>query len=48
MTFRTLDDAVDEGRPDAAETVAAVEAWCAGGAVRGRAAPSPRAPTPTG
>ena len=38
LVFRTLDDAVDEGRPDAAETVAAVEAWCAGGAVRGREA----------
>ena len=32
LVFRTLDDLVDEQRPDAAERVAAVEAWCAGGA----------------
>jgi len=32
FVFRTLDDFVDDGAPEAAEHVAAVEAWCAGGA----------------
>lgn len=32
LVFRTLDDLVDDGAPDADERVAAVEAWCAGGA----------------
>ena len=32
LVFRTLDDLVDEHRPEAAERVAAVEAWAAGGA----------------
>ena len=31
LVFRTLDDLVDEHRPEAAARVAAVEAWCAGG-----------------
>ncbi len=30
LVFRTLDDLVDEGRPEAAAHVAAVEAWCRG------------------
>ena len=30
LVFRTLDDAVDDGRPDAAGRIAAVEAWAAG------------------
>jgi 15-cis-phytoene synthase len=30
LVFRTLDDAVDEGEPDAGERLAAVEAWAAG------------------
>jgi 15-cis-phytoene synthase len=30
LVFRTLDDLVDDGRPDAAERVAAVAAWAAG------------------
>ena len=30
LVFRTLDDLVDFGLPDAAERLAAVEAWCAG------------------
>lgn len=30
LVFRTLDDAVDEGWPDAGERLAAVEAWAAG------------------
>ena len=30
LVFRTLDDLVDEGRPEAAERVAAVERWAAG------------------
>ena len=30
LVFRTLDDLVDEGRSEAAERVAAVEAWAAG------------------
>jgi phytoene synthase len=32
LVFRTLDDLVDEGDPHAAVRVAAVEAWCGGGA----------------
>jgi 15-cis-phytoene synthase len=32
LVFRTLDDLVDFGLPDAAERVGAVEAWAAGGA----------------
>jgi len=32
LVFRTLDDLVDEGEPDADARLAAVEAWCAGGA----------------
>ncbi len=31
LVFRTLDDLVDEHRPEAVARVAAVEAWCAGG-----------------
>ncbi len=31
LAFRCLDDAVDDGEPDAAERIAAVEAWCDGG-----------------
>lgn len=31
LVFRTLDDLVDEGRPEAAARVASVEAWCRGG-----------------
>ncbi len=31
LVFRTLDDLVDEGRPQAAARVAAVESWCRGG-----------------
>ncbi|MDP9436617.1 MAG: squalene/phytoene synthase family protein, partial [Actinomycetota bacterium] len=30
--FRRLDDAVDDGWPDAEQRVAAVEAWCRTGA----------------
>jgi phytoene synthase len=30
LVFRTLDDLVDEGRPEAEERIAAVEAWCNG------------------
>src|SRR3954451_9831480 len=30
LVFRTLDDLVDEGRPEAAARLAAVEAWCDG------------------
>lgn len=30
LVFRTLDDLVDTGDPDAAARIAAVEAWCAG------------------
>ena len=30
LVFRTLDDLVDEGQPEAAERIAAVEAWCSG------------------
>ena len=30
LVFRTLDDLVDEGRPDASDRVGAVEAWAAG------------------
>src|SRR4051812_24367568 len=32
LVFRTLDDLVDDGRPEAAARVAAVEAWAAGAA----------------
>jgi phytoene synthase len=32
LVFRTLDDLVDEGRPEAAARIAGVEAWCRGGA----------------
>lgn len=35
LVFRELDDAVDDGRPDAEERLAAVEDWCAGRGVRG-------------
>ncbi len=38
LVFRNLDDAVDDGHADAPERLAAVEAWCAGGAPRGREA----------
>jgi phytoene synthase len=31
LVFRTLDDLVDEGRPEAAARIAGVEAWCRGG-----------------
>lgn len=31
LVFRTLDDLVDDGRPDADERIAAVERWCDGG-----------------
>ena len=41
LVFRTLDDLVDEGRPEAAERVAAVEAWAAGRRRRPRRARSP-------
>src|SRR3712207_8187923 len=30
LVFRTLDDLVDEHRPEAAERLTAVEDWCAG------------------
>lgn len=35
LVFRELDDAVDDGRPDAEERLAAVEDWCAGRGARG-------------
>ena len=38
LVFRTLDDLVDEGRPEAAARVAAVRAWCDTGAVTSREA----------
>jgi phytoene synthase len=38
LVFRDLDDAVDEGWPDAEERLSEVEAWCAGGPARGREA----------
>lgn len=38
LVFRTLDDAVDEGWPDADERLAAVEAWAAGAPAAGREA----------
>jgi phytoene synthase len=38
LVFRTLDDAVDNGEPDACERLAAVETWAAGGAACGREA----------
>jgi phytoene synthase len=45
LVFRTLDDAVDEGRPDAEERVAAVERWAAGErARRGQVQSRARAP----
>lgn len=31
LVFRTLDDLVDDGHPEAAARLAAVEAWCCGG-----------------
>ncbi len=34
LVFRTLDDLVDDGDPQAARRVAAVEAWCRGGPAR--------------
>jgi phytoene synthase len=34
LVFRTLDDLVDSGDPDASGRIAAVEAWCAGEAAR--------------
>jgi 15-cis-phytoene synthase len=36
LVFRTLDDAVDNGEPDAAGRLAAVEAWAAGEPAAGR------------
>lgn len=33
LVFRTIDDLVDDGAPEAEERVAAVERWCASGAV---------------
>ncbi len=38
LVFRTLDDLVDDGHPDADARVAAVEAWCREGAVGSREA----------
>ena len=38
LVFRTLDDAVDEGDPAAAQRLADVEAWCRGEPARGREA----------
>jgi phytoene synthase len=38
LVFRTLDDLVDEHDADADERLAAVEAWCAGGAATSREA----------
>lgn len=38
LVFRTLDDLVDFGEPDAAERVADVQAWCRGEGVRSREA----------
>jgi len=38
LVFRTLDDLVDDGEPEAAARVAAVEAWCADGTVDSREA----------
>ncbi len=38
LVFRTLDDLVDEGRPEAAARVTGVEAWCAGGEAETREA----------
>jgi phytoene synthase len=38
LVFRTLDDLVDFGRPDAEARVAAVEAWCEGEPARSREA----------
>jgi len=34
LVFRTLDDLVDDGEPDALGRVVAVEGWCRGGAAR--------------
>ena len=36
LVFRTLDDLVDFGEPEADERLAAVESWCEGGAARSR------------
>lgn len=38
LVFRTLDDLVDFGDPDAEARIAAVEAWCDGGAARSQEA----------
>jgi len=38
LVFRTLDDAVDDGAPDADERLTAVETWAAGGPAQGREA----------
>jgi len=38
LVFRTLDDLVDEHRPEAEDAIRAVEAWCADGAVATREA----------
>lgn len=38
LVFRTLDDLVDDGWPEAADRVAAVEEWCATGRVTSREA----------
>ncbi len=38
LAFRLLDDAVDDGEPDAQARLAAVEAWCDGAAPQGREA----------
>ena len=38
LVFRTLDDLVDDGEPDAEERITAVEAWCTHGAVGSREA----------
>jgi phytoene synthase len=38
LVFRTLDDLVDDGEPDASERLAAVETWAVGGPADGREA----------